>query len=299
VERSSAHPVAAAITAHAAATSAQPLARATEFRELPGRGVEADVEGHRVRVGRTDGGEGLPAALPARLRDAVRTAEEEGRTAVLVTVDGVPDSVVRLGDALRSDAYRAVDRLRRLGLDPVLATGDAEAAARAVAGQLGIAEVHAGVSPEEKAALVRRLREEGGRVAVVGDGVNDAAALAEADLGIAMSGGADAAIGAADITLTREDIRCLPDAVHLARRTLGTVRANLLWAFGYNLVTVPLAAVGLLNPMFAAAAMSASSLLVVGNSLRLRTWSPAPPGRTRPPSSRPSAHRRPALRETV
>nr|WP_258396591.1 cation-translocating P-type ATPase [Streptomyces sp. Amel2xB2] len=299
VERSSAHPVAAAITAHAAATSARPLARATEFRELPGRGAEADVEGHRVRVGRTDGGEGLPAALPARLRDAVRTAEEEGRTAVLVTVDGVPDSVVRLGDALRSDAYRAVDRLRRLGLDPVLATGDAEAAARAVAGQLGIDEVHAGVSPEEKAALVRRLREEGGRVAVVGDGVNDAAALAEADLGIAMSGGADAAIGAADITLTREDIQCLPDAVHLARRALGTVRANLLWAFGYNLVTVPLAAVGLLNPMFAAAAMSASSLLVVGNSLRLRTWRPAPPGRTRPPSSRPSAHRLPALRETV
>lgn len=295
VERSSAHPLAAAVTAYAAGLEpAEPLPRATEFTETPGQGARADVDGRRVTVGRPLDED----ALPGPLRDAVRAAADEGRTAVLVTVDGTPDAVIRLGDALRSDAYRAVDRLRRLGLDPVLATGDADATARAVAEQLGITEVHAGVSPEEKAELVRRLREEGSRVAVVGDGVNDAAALAGADLGIAMSGGADAAIGAADVTLTREDIQCLPDAVHLARRTLGTIRANLLWAFGYNLVTVPLAAVGLLNPMFAAAAMSASSLLVVGNSLRLRTWSPASAGRTRTPSGR-SHGRRPALQETA
>ncbi|OEU87529.1 carbonate dehydratase [Streptomyces abyssalis] len=281
VERASAHPLAAAITAHAVGLEqAQPLARATEFTDVPGQGVKANVEGRAVQVGRPHDEYGLPGPL----RDAVRTAEDEGSTAVLVTVDGVPDSVIRLGDALRSDAYRAVDRLRRLGLDPVLASGDAEATARAVAARLGITDVHAAVRPEDKAALVKRLKEDGSRVAVVGDGVNDAAALAEADLGIAMSGGADAAIGAADITLTREDIQALPDAVHLARQTLGTIRANLLWAFGYNLVTVPLAAVGLLNPMFAAAAMSASSLLVVGNSLRLRTWSPAPGGRARTPS---------------
>lgn len=273
VERASAHPLATAITAYAVSLEqAQPLARAKDFRDVPGQGVQADVEGHLVKVGQPADEDGLPGPL----RDAVRAADEEGRTAVLVTVDGVPDSVIRLADALRSDAYRAVDRLRRLGLDPVMATGDAEATARAAAGQLGITDVHAGVRPEDKAALVRKLKEDGSRVAVVGDGVNDAAALAEADLGIAMSGGADAAIGAADITLTREDIQSLPDAVHLARQTLGTIRMNLLWAFGYNLVTVPLAAVGLLNPMFAAAAMSASSLLVVGNSLRLRTWSPAP-----------------------
>nr|WP_314178629.1 heavy metal translocating P-type ATPase [Streptomyces sp. DSM 40971] len=277
-ERASAHPLAAAITAHAAGLEdARPLAPATGFTDVPGQGVQADVEGHLVTVGRPVDADDLPRPL----RDAVRTAEEEGRTAVLVTVDDVPDSVIRLGDALRSDAYRAVDRLRRLGIDPVLATGDTEATARAVAGQLGITDVHSAVRPEDKAALVRQLKEDGGRVAVVGDGVNDAAALAEADLGIAMSGGADAAIGAADVTLTREDVQSLPDAVHLARQTLGTIRTNLLWAFGYNLVTVPLAAVGLLNPMIAAAAMSASSLLVVGNSLRLRTWSPAPASHAR------------------
>ncbi|SCK39738.1 Cu+-exporting ATPase [Streptomyces sp. WMMB 714] len=280
VERASTHPLAAAITAHAVGLEAQPLARATDFTEVPGQAVQANVEGRLVEVGRPVDEESLPGTL----RDAVRTAGKEGRSAVLVTVDGIPDSVISLGDALRSDTYRAVDRLRRLGLDPVMATGDSEATARAVAGQLGITDVHAAVRPEDKAALVKRLKEEGRQVAVVGDGVNDAAALAEADLGIAMSSGADAAIGAADITLTREDIQTLPDAVHLARQTLGTIRINLLWAFGYNLVTVPLAAVGLLNPMFAAAAMSASSLLVVCNSLRLRTWSPATGGRAHQPS---------------
>ncbi|MEV0261085.1 heavy metal translocating P-type ATPase [Streptomyces sp. NPDC050617] len=212
--------------------------------------------------------------LPAELVEAVRAAEAAGRTAVLVRADGRAEAVIALGDQLRPGSYRAVDHLKRLGLRPVLATGDSDATAHAVAGELGITEVHPRSTPESKAELVRALRASGRRVAVVGDGVNDAAALAGADLGIAMGGGTDAAIGAADVTLVREDMRALADAVRLARRTLGTVRANLAWAFGYNLVTVPLAAVGLLNPMVAAAAMSVSSLLVVGNSLRLRGWQP-------------------------
>ncbi|MEH6375773.1 HAD-IC family P-type ATPase, partial [Streptomyces sp. KLMMK] len=216
---------------------------------------------------------------------AVSDAERDGRTAVVVRVDGTPEAVIVLGDTVRSGSYRAVDHLKRLGLRPVLATGDSEGAACAVAAELGITEVHARATPEEKAELVRELRAQGRRVAVIGDGVNDTAALAGADLGIAMGGGTDAAIGAADVTLVREDMGALADAVRLARRTSATVRANLAWAFGYNLVTLPLAAVGLLSPMVAAAAMSVSSVLVVANSLRLRGWQPVP--------SRASAGRRP------
>ncbi|WP_232266960.1 HAD-IC family P-type ATPase [Streptomyces pactum] len=214
--------------------------------------------------------------LPRPLADAVRAAEDAGRTAVVLRVDGRPEAVFALGDTLRASSYRAVDHLRRLGVRPVLATGDSAAAADVVARQLGITEVHARTRPEDKAELVRALRARGHRVAVIGDGVNDAAALAGADLGIAMGGGTDAAIGAADVTLVREDMAAVADAVRLARRTLGTVRANLLWAFGYNLVTLPLAAVGRLNPMVAAAAMSVSSVVVVVNSLRLRHWQPSP-----------------------
>ncbi|MES9520335.1 heavy metal translocating P-type ATPase [Streptomyces capoamus] len=214
--------------------------------------------------------------LPQVLVDALREAGAAARTPVLVRVDGAVEALIEVGDVLRPGSYRAVDRLRRLGVRPVLATGDREEPARAVASALGIDEVHARCSPEDKAALVRGLREQGYRVAVVGDGVNDAAALAGADLGIALGTGTDAAVAAADVTLVRGDVEALPDAVRLARRTLGTVRANLLWAFGYNAVTVPLAMVGLLGPMPAAAAMSASSVLVVGNSLRLRAWQPAP-----------------------
>ncbi|MFI9722205.1 heavy metal translocating P-type ATPase [Streptomyces sp. NPDC052396] len=265
-EAGSEHPVGRAILAQVPG----PLPAAEDFRAVPGLGVTATVDGHRVEAGRP--GPELPGVLAA----AVREAEELGRTAVLVTVDGEPQAVIALGDTVRTDAYRAVDHLKRLGLRPVLATGDSPATARAVAAELGIDEVHARATPEEKAALVRELRALGHRVAVIGDGVNDTAALAGSDLGIAMGSGTDAAIGAADVTLVREDMGALADAVRLARRTSLTVRANLAWAFGYNLVTVPLAAVGLLSPMFAAAAMSVSSLLVVGNSLRLRTWQPVP-----------------------
>lgn len=276
VEQGSDHPLALAIVTHARGQGdGRPLPRPVRFDAVPGLGVSGLVDGEEVAVTRP----GELSGIPGDLREAVRAAETAGHTAVLVRVGDVPRAVISVGDTLRSDAYRAVEHLRRLGLRTVLASGDREATVRAVAGQLGITEVHAGALPEDKAALVATLQGRGSRVAVVGDGVNDAAALAAADLGIAMADGTDAAIGAADVTLVREDIQAIPDAVRLARHTLATIRANLVWAFGYNLVTLPLAAVGRLNPMVAAAAMSASSLLVVGNSLRLRTWNPARPHR--------------------
>ncbi|NJP79949.1 heavy metal translocating P-type ATPase, partial [Streptomyces sp. AA8] len=310
-EQGSEHPVGRAVCAYAlepegSADPAVRLPEVTDFTATPGKGVAGRVEGRLVEVVRPDTDAGRPqqrgraprtkgrttaaaaplhAPLPEALASAVRDAERDGRTAVLVRVDGTPEAVIVLGDTVRSGSYRAVDHLKRLGLRPVLATGDSEGAARAVAAELGITEVHARATPEEKAELVRELRARGRRVAVIGDGVNDTAALAGADLGIAMGSGTDAAIGAADVTLVREDMGALADAVRLARRTSATVRANLAWAFGYNLVTLPLAAVGLLSPMVAAAAMSVSSVLVVANSLRLRGWQPVP--------SRKSAGRRP------
>ncbi|MEU8548319.1 heavy metal translocating P-type ATPase [Streptomyces roseoverticillatus] len=304
VERGSEHPVGRAVCAYAEAggtaegvTPGSPVTPdVTGFAATPGRGVEGRVGERLVEVVRPDaaapaarkpgksgqkGRKGQPVPsdggrLPQMLADAVEAAGRDGRTAVVVRVDGTPEAVIVLGDTVRSGSYRAVDHLKRLGLRPVLATGDSEGAARAVAAELGITEVHARATPEDKAALVRELRARGRRVAVIGDGVNDTAALAGADLGIAMGGGTDAAIGAADVTLVREDMGALADAVRLARRTSATVRANLAWAFGYNLVTLPLAAVGLLSPMVAAAAMSVSSVLVVANSLRLRGWQPVP-----------------------
>ncbi|GHE06701.1 heavy metal translocating P-type ATPase [Streptomyces alanosinicus] len=277
VEHGSEHPLGRAIAAYARRELPEgPVPEVSEFAALPGRGVRGRIEGRLVEVLAPDD------ELPAALADALRVAEAAAHTPVLVRVDGVADALIEVGDVVRPGSYRAVDRLRRLGVRPVLATGDREAPAQAVAAALGIDEVHARCTPETKAALVRDLQEQGYRVAVIGDGVNDAAALAGADLGIAMGSGTDVAIGAADVTLVRGDIDALADAVRLARRTLGTIRANLVWAFGYNVVTVPLAMVGLLNPMLAAAAMSVSSLLVVGNSLRLRAWQPSPaPARRR------------------
>ncbi|MER7886430.1 heavy metal translocating P-type ATPase [Streptomyces fimicarius] len=278
VEQGSEHPLGRAITACARRAAGDgDLPAVTGFLAIAGIGVRGTVEGREVEVLTPDGVE-----LPAALRVARERADDVARTAVLVRVDGVPAAVVEVADLVRPGSYRAVDRLRRLGVRPVLATGDRAPVARAVAEDLGIAEVHARRTPEDKAELVRRLRAEGRRVAVVGDGVNDAAALAGADLGIAMGTGTDAAIGAADVTLVRSDIEALADAVRLARHTLGTIRTNLVWAFGYNAVTMPLAMVGLLNPMVAAFAMSLSSVLVVANSLRLRTWQPAPARKPRP-----------------
>jgi Cu+-exporting ATPase len=271
VEQGSEHPLGRAVTAYARrAVPDEQLPEVSGFGAVAGRGVRGRVEGRSVEVLAPDG------TLPAALAEAMRAAEAAARTAVLVRVDGVAAALIEAGDVVRSGSYRAVDRLRRLGVRPVLATGDRAAPAQAVAAALGIEEVHARCTPEGKADLVRKLQEQGHGVAVIGDGVNDAAALARADLGIAMGGGTDAAIGAADVTLVRGEVDALADAVRLARRTLGTIRVNLLWAFGYNVVTVPLAMVGLLDPMVAAAAMSVSSLLVVANSLRLRTWQPSP-----------------------
>lgn len=277
VEHGSEHPLGRAIAAYARREVPDgPLPDVSEFAAVPGRGVRGLVEGRLVEVLAPD------SELPIALAEALSVAEAAARTPVLVRVDGVAEALIEVGDVVRPGSYRAVDRLRRLGVRPVLATGDREAPAQAVAAALGIDEVHARCTPEAKADLVRDLRGQGCRVAVIGDGVNDAAALAGADLGIAMGSGTDVAIGAADVTLVRGDIEALADAVRLARRTLGTIRANLIWAFGYNVVTVPLAMVGLLDPMLAAAAMSVSSLLVVGNSLRLRAWQPAPgPARRR------------------
>ncbi|WP_354644032.1 heavy metal translocating P-type ATPase [Kitasatospora camelliae] len=272
VEHGSEHPVARALVA--AADGPPPVVPG--FRATPGLGVEGTVEGRRVRVVR-------PGAvdLPSGLREALARAESAGHTAVAVELDGACAALLAVGDTLRPGSYRAVHRLRGMGLETVLATGDGPGAARAVAEHLGIGEVHSGMSPEQKAHLVGELRASGRSVAVVGDGVNDAVALAAADLGIALGSGTDAAIGAAGLTLTTGGIESLVVAVGLARRTLATIRVNLVWAFGYNAVLIPPAAAGLLNPMLAALAMSASSLLVVANSLRLRTWRPSPAGNPR------------------
>ncbi len=275
VEAASEHPLGRALAAHARRTCGGPLPCAQDFRATAGQGVTGRVSGRAVSVGRPIDADGLPEELARAVADAGAAA----RTAVLLRVDGRAEAVFALGDTLRPGCYRAVEHLRRLGVRPVLATGDRTGAAEAVAAHLRITEVHAEASPQDKAALVRDLRAAGHRVAVIGDGVNDAAALAGADLGIAMGGGTDAAMGAADVTLVREDVQAVADAVRLARRALGTIRANLIWAFAYNAVTLPLAALGLLDPMLSAAAMSASSLLVVGNSLRLRTWRPVPASR--------------------
>ncbi|MFE9680382.1 heavy metal translocating P-type ATPase [Streptomyces sp. NPDC006285] len=278
VEQGSEHPLGRAVAAYARREQpGQLLPDVADFEAMPGRGVRGRVEGHLVEVLATDDG------THTALADALTAAETAARTPVTVRVDGRAEALIEIGDVVRPGSYRAVERLRRLGVRPVLATGDREAPARAVAAALRIDEVHARRTPEAKAELVQDLRERGLRVAVVGDGVNDAAALAGADLGIAMGTGTDVAIGAADVTLVRGDIEALADAVLLARRTLRTIRANLVWAFGYNVVTVPLAMVGLLNPMLAAAAMSASSVLVVANSLRLRAWQPSSATRRRTP----------------
>ncbi len=274
LEHASEHPVARAIAAGAAERTGD-LPAVRDFVNVPGLGVRGVVEGHEVLVGResllTDAGTRLPEEL-ARARAA---AEAAGRTAVLVAWDGRARAVLEVADAVKETSPEAIRRLRALGLTPILLTGDNKAVAEAVAAEVGVDEVIAGVLPQEKVAVVKRLQAEGRSVAMVGDGVNDAAALAQADLGLAMGTGTDAAIEAGDLTLVRGDLRVAADAIRLSRRTLGTIKSNLFWAFAYNVAALPLAAAGLLNPMIAGAAMAFSSVFVVGNSLRLRRFRPA------------------------
>jgi Cu+-exporting ATPase len=207
--------------------------------------------------------------------DAARTAAEQaGRTAVLVAWDGAVRGVLIIADAVKDTSAEAVAQLKQLGLTPVLLTGDNATVARQVAAQVGIEAVIAEVLPEDKVAVIARLQDQGKVVAMVGDGVNDAAALAQADLGLAMGTGTDVAIEAADLTLVRGDLLAAVDAIRLARRTLATIKGNLFWAFAYNVAAIPLAVLGLLNPMLAGAAMAFSSVFVVSNSLRLRSFRP-------------------------
>ena len=271
VEDASEHPVGQAI-ARAAAARLGALPPADTFTALPGAGVRGSVEGCEITVGRPDLFSALTVSAP--LRQAAEDAEAHGRTAVLAGWDGQARAVLVVADQLKPHAAAAVARIRRLGIRPLLVTGDNGHAARSVAAELGIpaADVLAGVKPEGKVEAVRDLQAAGAAVALVGDGVNDAAALAQADLGMAVGTGADAAIGAAGLTLTSGDPLSIVTAIELARTTVGVIRANLAWASGYNLVAIPLAALGYLNPLFAGVAMSASSLIVVGNSLRLRRF---------------------------
>jgi Cu+-exporting ATPase len=275
VEDASEHPVGQAV-ARAAAARLGALPPVTGFAALPGAGVRGTVGDREITVGRPDLFDQLSLPVPPALRQAAEDAAAHGRTVALAGWDGRARAAFVVADQLRPHAAEAVTRLRRLGIRPLLVTGDNSRAARSVAAWLGLSgpDVLAGVKPEGKVEAVRELQADGTSVALVGDGVNDAAALAQADLGMAVGTGADAAIGAADLTLVSGDPLSIVAAVELARATMAVIRANLAWASGYNLVAIPLAALGYLNPLFAGVAMSASSLIVVGNSLRLRRFRP-------------------------
>ncbi|MFF8918468.1 heavy metal translocating P-type ATPase [Streptomyces sp. NPDC015032] len=270
LEHSSEHPIAQAVAAGAAERTGAALPAPEDFANIAGLGVQGIVEGHAVLVGREQLLAKWEIHLPAELARRKADAEAAGRTAIAVAWDGEARAVLEVADAVKDTSAKAIERLRALGLTPILLTGDNRAVAEAVAAEVGIKKVYAQVMPEDKVDVVKELQAQGRSVAMVGDGVNDAAALAQADLGLAMGTGTDAAIEAGDLTLVRGDLRAAADAIRLSRRTLGTIRTNLFWAFAYNVAALPLAAAGLLNPMIAGAAMAFSSVFVVGNSLRLR-----------------------------
>jgi Cu+-exporting ATPase len=269
VEARSEHPLAAAIVEAARHGGGGAQREATQVTAVPGRGVLGTVDGAQVAVGTPAFLAGLGVET-VELEKLVAAAAARGTTAVAVAVDGLPQGIVALADTVRETARQAVSELRRLGLDVWMITGDNRYVAQAVAVATGIEQVMAEVLPQEKAARVEELRRAGRVVAMVGDGINDAPALAAADVGIAMGGGTDIAMEAADITLTRGDPLAVPMAVRLGRATLRTIKQNLFWAFAYNIVGIPVAAAGLLNPVVAGAAMALSSVSVVSNALRLR-----------------------------
>jgi len=268
LERHSAHPIAAALRAAAAAAGVEPVG-VTEARTVVGRGVQGASGGRAVAIG-SPRFASEASQIDDLLSGAVASIAATGETAIVVARDAIAIAVLGIGDRLKPSAVEGIAALRAMGLRTVLLTGDEEAAARQVAGQVGIDDVRASVLPEQKAEIIAELQANGSRVAMVGDGINDSAALATAQLGLAVVDGTDLAIRSADIILVRDDLRVIAQSLSLARATLRTIRGNLVWAFAYNMAAVPLAAAGLLNPLIAAGAMSLSSVLVVANSLRLQ-----------------------------
>ena len=267
VEHASEHPIAKAI----AAASSQ-LPAVTDFTNVEGKGVQGVADGHSIVVGRESLLADWGLALSPEVAAAKERAESEGKTVVAAGWDGAARGILVVADTVKPTSAEAIRGLRALGLRPILLTGDNAAAARRIAAEVGIDEVIAEVLPQDKVAVVQRLQSEGRVVAMVGDGINDAPALAQSDLGMAMGTGTDVAIEASDIALVRGDLRSAVDAIRLSRRTLGTIKTNLFWAFAYNVAAIPVAALGMLNPMLAGAAMAFSSVFVVGNSLRLRAF---------------------------
>jgi P-type Cu+ transporter len=292
VEQASQHPVATAISARALADLG-PLPEVQSFVSTPGLGASGIVDGHSIAIGRSGWQEAAPGSGPINIEDRCAEWERRGLTAVRVWCDGRPVGALAVSDTIRESAPEAVQQLQQLGLRCVLMTGDNETTAQAVAGSLGITEVVAGALPDEKLAFIRRLQDEGRSVAMVGDGVNDGPALVAADLGLAVGSGTDVAINAADLIVVRDDLRAVPLAIDLSRRTLRTIHGNLTWACIYNFAAIPLAAFGLLNPLIAAGAMALSSGFVVWNSSRLRKV--ARPSLRPPLRSAPGARLRPGV----
>jgi len=266
VEHNSEHPIGQAVVAAAQGFEHKEArnfsgAKVSDFENIAGRGVQARVDGQLVQVGRGF----VESERVEELLDGVAMG-----TRVPVIIEGDLAGVLVVSDSLKPSSAQAIAQLKDMGLEPVLLTGDSEQVAKVVGAEVGVEKIIAGVMPEDKVSTVKRLQQEGRVVAMVGDGVNDAAALAQSDLGMAMGTGTDAAIQAADITLMRSDVTAVVDAIRLSRKTLGTIKGNLFWAFAYNVAAIPLAAFGLLNPMLAGAAMALSSVFVVSNSLRLK-----------------------------